>query len=288
MADPIVQHQVFTEGATDAFLLAAGLMVVASLVTWIFLTVKHQGWPPTARRSCPPGCRPARFDDSSAVPLAVSAGGTQTNRRLGTVTPERGSDTTTTRPRGPSMSPLVGKVAGPIATALLVTAGVVVLETATAPPAHALAPVNPVTINVGGHRANSGFLVFVEHDVMLAFRVPGHLGDGGDLGSATAELPDRGNAAGTSTFTDEGETSRPRVSSAARIHGTATGVVASSRAHQGGRPATYTRTRARRRTRGGARLPLTAPRQPLQRPRGSSTAAPADRPPPSRTSRART
>jgi EmrB/QacA subfamily drug resistance transporter len=42
MADPIAQHQVFTEGATDAFLLAAGLMVVASLVTWIVLTVKHQ------------------------------------------------------------------------------------------------------------------------------------------------------------------------------------------------------------------------------------------------------
>jgi EmrB/QacA subfamily drug resistance transporter len=42
MADPIAQHQVFTEGATDAFLLAAGLMVVASLVTWIFLNVKHQ------------------------------------------------------------------------------------------------------------------------------------------------------------------------------------------------------------------------------------------------------
>ena len=42
MADPIAQHQVFTEGATDAFLLASGLMIVASLVTWIFLKVKHQ------------------------------------------------------------------------------------------------------------------------------------------------------------------------------------------------------------------------------------------------------
>ena len=42
MADPIAQHQVFTEGATDAFLLAAGLMIVASLVTWIFLKVKHE------------------------------------------------------------------------------------------------------------------------------------------------------------------------------------------------------------------------------------------------------
>jgi EmrB/QacA subfamily drug resistance transporter len=42
MADPVVQHMVFTEGATDAFLLASGLMVVASLVTWIFLGVKHE------------------------------------------------------------------------------------------------------------------------------------------------------------------------------------------------------------------------------------------------------
>jgi EmrB/QacA subfamily drug resistance transporter len=42
MADPIAQHQVFTEGATDAFLLAAGLMIVASIVTWTFLKVKHQ------------------------------------------------------------------------------------------------------------------------------------------------------------------------------------------------------------------------------------------------------
>ncbi|MBB3043545.1 MFS transporter [Nocardioides soli] len=38
----IAQHQIFTAGASDAFLLGAGLMLVASLVTWIFLTVKHQ------------------------------------------------------------------------------------------------------------------------------------------------------------------------------------------------------------------------------------------------------
>ncbi len=38
----IVGHQVFTEGATAAFLLACGLMVTASLVVWIFLNVKHQ------------------------------------------------------------------------------------------------------------------------------------------------------------------------------------------------------------------------------------------------------
>jgi len=35
-------HQIFTQGATDAFLLGAGLMIVASAVTWVFLNVKHQ------------------------------------------------------------------------------------------------------------------------------------------------------------------------------------------------------------------------------------------------------
>jgi len=35
-------HQVFTEGSTDAFLLGAGLMLIASVVTWAFLNVKHQ------------------------------------------------------------------------------------------------------------------------------------------------------------------------------------------------------------------------------------------------------
>ncbi len=42
VAQVVAGHQVFTEGATAAFLLAAGLMVTASLVTWIFLNVKHQ------------------------------------------------------------------------------------------------------------------------------------------------------------------------------------------------------------------------------------------------------
>ena len=41
-AQMVAGHQVFTEGATAAFLLAAGLMVIASLVTWIFLNVKHE------------------------------------------------------------------------------------------------------------------------------------------------------------------------------------------------------------------------------------------------------
>ena len=38
----VAAHQVFTAGATDAFLLGAGLMLVASLVTWVFLNVKHE------------------------------------------------------------------------------------------------------------------------------------------------------------------------------------------------------------------------------------------------------
>ena len=41
-AQVVASHQVFTEGATAAFLLAAGLMLLASLVTWVFLNVKHE------------------------------------------------------------------------------------------------------------------------------------------------------------------------------------------------------------------------------------------------------
>jgi len=41
-AQAVASHQIFTEGSTDAFLLGTGLMLIASLVTWIFLTVKHQ------------------------------------------------------------------------------------------------------------------------------------------------------------------------------------------------------------------------------------------------------
>ena len=38
----IAGHQIFTAGASDAFLLGAGLMLVASLVIWVFLNVKHE------------------------------------------------------------------------------------------------------------------------------------------------------------------------------------------------------------------------------------------------------
>ncbi len=42
MADPAVASQVFTEGATNAFLLGAIMMLGASLITWVFLNVKHE------------------------------------------------------------------------------------------------------------------------------------------------------------------------------------------------------------------------------------------------------
>jgi EmrB/QacA subfamily drug resistance transporter len=41
-AQAVVGRQVFTEGSTDAFLLGAGMMVVASVVVWAFLNVKHE------------------------------------------------------------------------------------------------------------------------------------------------------------------------------------------------------------------------------------------------------
>ena len=37
----IAQHQVFTDGATTAFLVGTGMMLVASLIVWVFLDVKH-------------------------------------------------------------------------------------------------------------------------------------------------------------------------------------------------------------------------------------------------------
>jgi hypothetical protein len=37
-----IQHQVFTEGSTQAFLVGCFLMLAASAVIWIFLDVKHE------------------------------------------------------------------------------------------------------------------------------------------------------------------------------------------------------------------------------------------------------
>ena len=39
--EAIAQSQVFTEGATNAFLLGAVMMLGASVVVWLFLNVKH-------------------------------------------------------------------------------------------------------------------------------------------------------------------------------------------------------------------------------------------------------
>ena len=38
----IVETQLFTEGATQAFLVGSLMMLGASLIVWIFLDVKHQ------------------------------------------------------------------------------------------------------------------------------------------------------------------------------------------------------------------------------------------------------
>jgi EmrB/QacA subfamily drug resistance transporter len=41
-ADPIVQQQIFTEGATNAFLVGSMMMLLASVVIWTLLNVKHE------------------------------------------------------------------------------------------------------------------------------------------------------------------------------------------------------------------------------------------------------
>jgi choice-of-anchor A domain-containing protein len=104
------------------------------------------------------------------------------------------------------MAHLLGKVAAPTAAALLTTAGVVVLQTAASPPAHALlVPVNPVTVKVGEHRANSGFLVFVEHDVTLRNdESEGTMAMGGDL-RIQQNYQIAGASSVSSTFIDEGD-----------------------------------------------------------------------------------
>ena len=91
MADPIAQHQVFTEGATDAFLLAAGLMV-RRLGDHLgsSSTSSTRSWPPTAPRSCPPWSdltTPPRFVCGLAAVLRSGAadescsGSVQVSRR---------------------------------------------------------------------------------------------------------------------------------------------------------------------------------------------------------------
>ncbi|HET6938342.1 MAG TPA: collagen-binding domain-containing protein [Nocardioides sp.] len=90
------------------------------------------------------------------------------------------------------------------AAAMLGATGVVALETATAPPAHALAPVNPVRV-LNGNPANSGFLVFVENDVTLRNdESEGTLAMGGNL-RIQRSYNIAAHAPKDSTFTDEGD-----------------------------------------------------------------------------------
>ncbi len=68
------------------------------------------------------------------------------------------------------------------AVTTLVFASVVTATVLTAPAADALAPVNPVRVDLNGHPANSGFLVFVEHNVALnADQSEGTIAVGGNL-----------------------------------------------------------------------------------------------------------
>jgi choice-of-anchor A domain-containing protein len=104
------------------------------------------------------------------------------------------------------MSHLLGRAAGTTAAALIVTSGVLALDTSTAPSAHALPiPVNPVTVKVGEHRANSGFLVFVEHDVTLRNdESEGTMAMGGDL-RIKQNYQIAGASSVSTTFVDEGD-----------------------------------------------------------------------------------
>ena len=68
------------------------------------------------------------------------------------------------------------------AAAGLAMASLAALSVWQAPAVSALAPVNPVRVDLAGHPANSGFLVFVEGDVALnADESEGTIAAGGDL-----------------------------------------------------------------------------------------------------------
>jgi hypothetical protein len=38
----IAELQVFTEGATTSFVVGAGMMLLGSVIVWLFLNVKHE------------------------------------------------------------------------------------------------------------------------------------------------------------------------------------------------------------------------------------------------------
>src|SRR3954452_9513121 len=99
------------------------------------------------------------------------------------------------------MRHLLGRAVATTATAALVVTGVVSIETATVSPAQELAAVNPVRA-LDRHPVNSGFLVFVEHDVTLRNdESEGTLAMGGD--PRIQQSYDIGpHAPADSTFTD--------------------------------------------------------------------------------------
>lgn len=74
-------------------------------------------------------------------------------------------------------------------------------------PAHALDPVNPVEIDLDGHPANSGFLVFVEDDVTLSSdESEGTIALGGDLRLGSSYQIAAGATPVRDTYTAPGDT----------------------------------------------------------------------------------
>src|SRR4051794_33050730 len=74
------------------------------------------------------------------------------------------------------------KVGAAVVAVLTLTCAPLALVAWSSAPAQALEPVNPVEVPVDGHPANSGFLVFVEHDVTFrSDESEGTMALGGDL-----------------------------------------------------------------------------------------------------------
>src|SRR6478752_500437 len=70
-----------------------------------------------------------------------------------------------------------------------------------------VAPINPVRVDLNGHPANSGFLVFIEGDVFLnADESEGTLALGGDLSFGTTYNVEAGGVTPTPTFIAPGDT----------------------------------------------------------------------------------
>ena len=91
-------------------------------------------------------------------------------------------------------------------TAALLVATSLAAVVVTSGPAQALAPVNPVRVAVGGHPANSGFLVFVEGDVSLrSDESEGTMAAGGDLIIRSNYNIAAGSPPVDSTFTAPGD-----------------------------------------------------------------------------------